>query len=142
MMQQPRRVAAVSVAKRVSEEMGVKLGVFVAVLLCMSARRSFCLGRVPEFLSVLAVMDVHVLFVLFGRSYRVLCSLSFFFLGEEVGYSIRFEDCTKNDDSDPHKTVIKCKCSAFLVCVCSCVFLCVYVWCLSCVDSAFSCVQT
>jgi len=63
---QPRRVAAMSVAQRVSEEMEVR------------PRLSSSLGA----------------FWLFARSQ---CEL-----GAEVGYSIRFEDCTSD------KTVIKC----------------------------------
>lgn len=65
---QPRRVAAMSVAKRVSDEMGTQLGDFTEII-----ERLFSYG----------------LFV--------FCRLS----GDEVGYAIRFEDCTSEN------TVIK-----------------------------------
>lgn len=82
---QPRRVAAMSVAQRVSEEMEVRSS---------SPRPLF---------------DFHVFF--FSVRFRAQLttapiSLLLWFqveLGAEVGYSIRFEDCTSD------KTVIKCQ---------------------------------
>lgn len=62
---QPRRVAAMSVAKRVSDEMGTQLGQYSFAAICF-------LGDMFES-----------------------------FLGDEVGYAIRFEDCTSDN------TVIK-----------------------------------
>jgi pre-mRNA-splicing factor ATP-dependent RNA helicase DHX38/PRP16 len=68
---QPRRVAAMSVAKRVSEEVGCELGGAVrhVLALCM---RAFCRRRAP---------------LLQHRCCRVL----------QVGYAIRFEDVTTKD---------------------------------------------
>lgn len=63
---QPRRVAAMSVAKRVSDEMGTQL------------------GNILKLCYVLCVLI-----------FSVLC------LGDDVGYAIRFEDCTSEN------TVIK-----------------------------------
>lgn len=65
---QPRRVAAMSVAKRVSDEMGTKLGIFT----------------------------IH-----HSHLYMFRQILLFVSIGEEIGYAIRFEDCTSD------KTVIK-----------------------------------
>lgn len=72
---QPRRVAAMSVAKRVSEEMGVRLGEEVSLA-----------GGVARCSLVTAV----------GLLEDVPVSLP-----SQVGYAIRFEDCTSE------KTVIK-----------------------------------
>lgn len=73
---QPRRVAAMSVAKRVSEEMGVRLGeeVSLAVGAGVQPDDSECMGLLED----------------------LLVSLP-----SQVGYAIRFEDCTSE------KTVIK-----------------------------------
>lgn len=67
---QPRRVAAMSVAKRVSEEMEVRMTLVVVVY----------------------SRDLLIFFLLLQVE-----------LGAEVGYVIRFEDCTSE------KTVIKCE---------------------------------
>lgn len=72
---QPRRVAAMSVAKRVSEEMGVRLGEEVSLV-----------GSA----GVLPNDRLH------GTAGRLLVSLPC-----QVGYAIRFEDCTSEN------TVIK-----------------------------------
>lgn len=69
---QPRRVAAMSVAKRVSEEMGVRLGeeVSLAVGAGLWAEDSECTGLFGDLLV---------------------------FLPSQVGYAIRFEDCTSEN---------------------------------------------
>lgn len=77
---QPRRVAAMSVAKRVSEEMDCELGqqvrrVYGLVLLLSTLLPSCALGTQTS------TMLLH--------GPRLTCTLQ-----AQVGYAIRFEDCT------------------------------------------------
>ncbi|VDK59535.1 unnamed protein product, partial [Gongylonema pulchrum] len=80
---QPRRVAAMSVAARVAEEMGVKLGIEVSI-----AKHSFKIV-VKKSITPKSTLGCHSVLV------------DNFELNFKVGYSIRFEDCTSE------RTVIK-----------------------------------
>ncbi|KAL5981951.1 Pre-mRNA-splicing factor ATP-dependent RNA helicase DEAH1 [Asimina triloba] len=80
---QPRRVAAMSVAARVSQEMGVKLG-HEACICCLQIFIFFFL------LSQLPYIPENVSKMIQGVSFHL-----------QVGYSIRFEDCTSE------KTILK-----------------------------------
>ena len=103
---QPRRVAAMSVAKRVSEEMRVKLGQEVGYAIRFEDVTSeVCYSRVHEFfIERLVRPDSSIVLIIYRNliDYWYKCGICLvlqvsrttFELGQEVGYAIRFEDVT------------------------------------------------
>ena len=84
---QPRRVAAMSVASRVAEEMGYKLGNEVR----LDIMTTFCTTLwCVTFYATLWCVTVYATLLLVTFYATLWCVTVYL----QVGYSIRFEDCT------------------------------------------------